>query len=297
MDPSLTEGELLWNGYGNLNPPPSILEKRRSMPTSTSSFYETFLSRAMTTGLEGRGFGHSEPESITIPLYSIILGQWLLALEYTFTGLFQVEWHIDASRAYEPQDPSRQRGPQELDNCLQKLHKWQRRLPFFTSWLQSTVTSLEGCYLAPHKERLQQSDGFNLSQNAACEPWTELISDFQSIHIRFAALASRADKILNIATAITSIQENKRVMEQSQSLSRITYLAFIFIPLSFVSSFLSMNGDFENQSQAYARFFEIATPLSLMAFGLAIFGRHIQTIWRAAKEAWKKGDHFLHGRS
>lgn len=37
-----------------------------------------------------------------------------------------------------------------------------------------------------------------------------------SMHARFSNLALRADKILNIATAITSIQENKRAVEQNQ---------------------------------------------------------------------------------
>ncbi|KAL9608813.1 MAG: hypothetical protein Q9167_006370 [Letrouitia subvulpina] len=277
LDPSLTEGHLLWNGYGNLDSPPSIYEQRQLMPTSSFSFFEAFISQAMTIGLVP---GAVEPELITAPLYPLIFGQWLVALEYTFTGLFQVEWHIDASRVYEPQDPSRQRGPKELDDCLQRLHKWQRRLPFFTSWLELTITSLEGRYQTAYAIPFQKQS--NLDQDSsptAPKLWAEIISDFRTLHMRFSNLALRADKILNIATAITSVQENKRAIEQSQRLTLITYLAFIFIPLSFVSSFLSMNGDFASQKKAYPTFFEVGLPICLLALGAAAYGSHLQKFW------------------
>ena len=276
LDPSITEGHLLWNGYGSLDSPPSIHDKRQLTSNPNASLFESFISKVMLAKLAPG----SEPETIMAPLYPLIFGQWLVTLEYTFTGLFQVEWHIDASRAYEPQDPSRQRGPKELDDCLQRLHKWQRRLPFLISWLHLTITSLEGRY---RTDDAHQTD-------STPEVFTEVISDFRTLHTRFSTLALRADKILNIATAITSIQENKRAIEQNQSLSLVTYLAFVFIPLSFVSSFLSMNGDLENQTKAYSRFFEIALPLSLMASGVAIYGKHVREYWRGRQlKGWKKG--------
>ena len=241
-------------------------------------------------GSERSAADNVDPELITAPLYPLLFGQWLLALEYTFTGLFQVEWHIDASRAYETQDPSRQRGPKELDDCLQRLHKWQRRLPFFTSWLQTTVTSLEGRYLSPQTPLLQQNEEPNQhSASITSKVWVEIISDFRTLHVRFSTLARRADKILNIATAITSVQESKSAIEQSQSLLSVTYLAFVFIPLNFVSSFLSMNGDLGNQTKAILRFFEIALPLCLMALAIAVYGRHVQKFVRANhRKVWKK---------
>lgn len=290
VDPSLTEGRLLWNGYGRIDSPPSIYEKRQSMPSSSLSFFETFISQAMTIGVARGDIDKLKHGFITAPRYSLLFGEWLVTLEYTFAGLFQVEWRIDASRAYEPRDPSHQRGPQELDDCLERLQKWQRRLPFSTSWLQATTTSLEGRHLTVHIQPFERPS--NLSQNSPPtehERWTEIISDFRTLHSRFSTLAIRADKILNIVTAITSVQENKRAIEQSQSLSLVTYLAFNFVPLSFVSSFLSMNGDFENQRGAYLRFFETALPLSLMALILAVYGRHLRKVWRERhRKVWKK---------
>ena len=280
LDPSITEGHLLWNGCGSLNSPPSIHNKHQPTLNLNQSCFETLMSQALTSRLAPGTLNSSEPEAIIAPLYPLIIGQWLINLEYTFTGLFQVEWHIDASRAYEPQDPSRQRGPKELDDCLQRLHKWQRRLPFFLSWLQYTITSLEGRYATSDAPRTSDTS----------KVFAGVISDFHTLHARFSNLALRANKILNTATAITSIQENKRAIEQNQTLSLVTHLAFVFIPLSFVSSFLSMNGDLEGQTQAYLRFFETALPLSLMAFGVAIYGKHVREFWRGIQlEGGKKG--------
>lgn len=51
-----------------------------------------------------------------------------------------------------------------------------------------------------------------------------------------------------------------------------------------------MNGGLEGQTEAYLRFFEIALPLSLMAFGVAIYGKHVREFWRGLQfKGWKKG--------
>ena len=173
------------------------------------------------------------------PLYPLIFTQWLVTLEYTFTGLYQVEQHIDSSRQNESQDLSRQCGPQALDACLQKLHKWQRRLPFFTSWLHATIIFLEGRNQAAQVNQAQQLGIYSRnSSTTISQPWAGVLSNFRTLHTRFSALALRTDKILNIATAAISLQESKRAVQQSQSVSRITYPAFISIRLCFVSSFL-----------------------------------------------------------
>ncbi|KAL6714811.1 hypothetical protein ACLMJK_007071 [Lecanora helva] len=283
LDPTLTEGRLLWNGYGRLDKPPGMQEIRQSMLSPVTSFFEAFISQALEIVSSHTSPNKSGPELITAPLYSLILGEWLLALEYTFTGLFQIEWAIDASRMHEQQDPSRQRQPHTLDDCLQRLHKWQRRLPFFVSWIQSTTVNLEGLYQVAREEPQMQSPLSLHSDLASDRLWRKYVADFRNLHSRFSGLASRGDKILNIATAITAVQESQRTMEQSQSLSRVTYLAFVFIPLSFVSSFLSMNSDFEHSTTAYKRFFEIAIPLCLLATIIALYSGRFRMLWLGTK--------------
>lgn len=263
------------------------------MLAPNTSLFESFISKTLAEGLDREAVGQLKADLITAPLYPLLFGYWLVTLEYTFTGLFQVEWFIDASRVSEPQVRNRsyQRTPQDLHDCLQRLHKWQRRIPFFTSWLHSAIVSLGGLHQSSHEEHLQRYNALNPGPLHAAnqQPPTVVVSDYRTLHERFSNFALRADKIMNTATAITSVQESKRNIEQSQSVSRVTYLAFVFIPLNFVSSFLSMNGDFENQKLAYPKFFEMAVPLCfVIALVIAAYSGHVRKLWvRMTRGTWR----------
>ena len=246
-------------------------------PVTESVIFDTFLVRAMrpSPSEEIRLEGH-----ITSKLYPLIMAEWLVVIEYSFTGLFQIEYYMDAGRT--------RREPEELDEGLQKLHKWQRRLPFFTSWLESAIRALEYRYgyapnpsmatmlQQPNSTAPRESTSSNTIVSAskmAEHPWRPIISDLRTIHARVYALSMRADKIMTMATAVIGIDENKRALTESRSVTRITYLAFVFIPMSFVATLFSMNIDAvrKDMSTVYWAFFATAVPLSGLAFLIAMY--------------------------
>jgi Mg2+ and Co2+ transporter CorA len=68
--------------------------------------------------------------------------------------------------------------------------------------------------------------------------------------------------------AITSLQESHRAVEQNRYLTRLTYLAAIFVPMSFVSSFLSMTPNVRELTETFKLYFILSLPLTFVALSV-----------------------------
>ncbi|KAI1762612.1 hypothetical protein GGR53DRAFT_521552 [Hypoxylon sp. FL1150] len=284
VDPYVGAGYPLWNGYGSLEHPPNMADSELAPTTEPDiSAFDALVARISTLSPHERRQIDSDPELITSFAYPHIFAEILVTLQYTFTGLFQIEWQLDSERTRKLAD---------LETALDSLHKWQRRLPFYVGWMRDSIVALEGRYslwqqvpaLSPFTavkpgEPLLRHDGAPTAETATM--WRAGVRrDFVSLLARLQALQLRADKIMKMAVAIISVEESKKSMVESRNMSRITYLAFIFVPMSFVSSFLSMNQDLTSRSaMVYGVFFTVAVPLSIGAVVLAAYWNEIVAWW------------------
>jgi len=107
----------------------------------------------------------------------------------------------------------------------------------------------------------------------------ELTSIFDQANV----LQNRAEKIVSVMTAVISIEEAKRAYSQSQNVSRLTYLAYVFVPLSFISSFFSMSSDIAGLKGTFWMFFAVATPLTAMSLLLVRYYASIMTVLGSRK--------------
>ena len=102
-----------------------------------------------------------------------------------------------------------------------------------------------------------------------------MLPDFKYILDEIDRIQQRVERIVSVASALLSIEEGRRAADQNNNVARLTYLATIFIPLSFVSGFLSMYPDVSQLKQTIWIFFAISVPLTALALLVADFG-HIQ---------------------
>ncbi|KAI0508724.1 hypothetical protein F5B22DRAFT_658850 [Xylaria bambusicola] len=94
-------------------------------------------------------------------------------------------------------------------------------------------------------------------------------------------LQQQADKIMKMAVAIISVEEGKKAVDESRNMSRIIYLAFVFVPLSFVTSLLSMSPDISQaRALAYGIFFAVSVPISLTALYISLSWNRIMATGR-----------------
>ena len=75
-----------------------------------------------------------------------------------------------------------------------------------------------------------------------------LYKDFQIILEDIDTIQSRIERIVAVASSSQAIEEGRRAMEQNNNVARLTCLATIFIPLSFVSGFLHSGSSSPSQS-------------------------------------------------
>jgi Mg2+ and Co2+ transporter CorA len=96
--------------------------------------------------------------------------------------------------------------------------------------------------------------------------------NFLAIYKRLLTYQSWSEKLVSILTSSLNLMEMEKSISDSESLSRLTYLGFLFIPLSFVATFFSMNGDFAVGQHLFWVFFVVALPFAL-AISVPVFWR------------------------
>lgn len=68
--------------------------------------------------------------------------------------------------------------------------------------------------------------------------------DYKQITLNLDAYSHRLEAMMSVDTSLIQAIDSRRSLEETRSTSRLTYLALILIPLTFVSGLLSMNDRF-----------------------------------------------------
>jgi hypothetical protein len=114
-----------------------------------------------------------------------------------------------------------------------------------------------------------------------------LLADYKGLLRRTETLSNLCKSRLQILMSRAGIVESNKAIEQAKEVTKLTRLAFVFIPLSFVSSFLGMNlGPFA-ESAAYGLwiFFAVSAPLVVLLFMLMTWSKsHIRTMLHSKKK-------------
>lgn len=106
-----------------------------------------------------------------------------------------------------------------------------------------------------------------------------LIRDFERFSEEIDLLKTDCDQFLEQQISKVALQETRSQMREARDIKRLTYFAFIFVPLSLASSFFGMNvKELDSGSTPVWRFAVVALGL----LGLSLLGT-----WVAAKPVWK----------
>lgn len=213
--------------------------------------------------------------------------QWLTLSRYITARLGQIEWEIEKPDLFQVKRDI-QRESINFNKSLTKLHTWRRRLPVYRAMVADMRTKL-----------------FPDPSNSSGRPdppgdcIAALREDFTIVARHIDDLLSRTERIAAVATAVTAIEESRRALEQNKTLGRLTYLAVIFAPLSFVSSFFSMSANLADLTQTIWVYFCVAIPVSALVYLLVDknWTNNLQGAYDTAGKAKKKtGGLFWHRR-
>lgn len=195
----------------------------------------------------------------------IICAEWLILCQYITARLAQIEWELET--------PYFRADPKDIDPTLHKLHPWRRSVPLYKKCVDDMIIKLYDEDPAP--PRCIES----------------LRADMNGVQRSIAELQVRIERIVAVATAVISIEESRRAANLNQYLGRLTYLAVIFAPLSFVTSFFSMQPDITQLTQTIWIYFCVAIPLAAAAFLIIDFERLRASAKRLLHRLKQERDH------
>ena len=192
-----------------------------------------------------------EPRMTVLPIFWIIASHWHQVVQYVTTQLGHIEWEIEV--------PTLRKGL-GVDATMQKLHPWRRNVTLYRGMVAQAINCI-----------FPQDVQWRAKQEDPDRGLAALYRDFQIVLEDIDRIQARIERIVSVATALQSIVESRRAIEQNNDVARLTYLATLFIPLTFVSGFLSMVPDVSELKRTFWIFFIIAIPLTVIALVAADF--------------------------
>ena len=90
--------------------------------------------------------------------------------------------------------------------------------------------------------------------------------DYQQIAFGIDTYSRRLEAMVSIATSLVQATDSRRSLTETVDISRLSYLALSFIPLTFISGLFSMNDNVAPGGKLFGLYFAISIPLCILVF-------------------------------
>lgn len=141
-----------------------------------------------------------------------------------------------------------------LDSDLHSLHVWGRHNMQATHKLHSVIKFIE----------------VRINLEPAIDPTSYylIMEDYEHLAARIDTYSRRLETLVPVVTSLVPIADTRRSLEETANMTRVTNLALLFVPLSFVTGLFNMNDGVSGSSLKL--YFAVAIPLSLFVFSIAL---------------------------
>lgn len=177
--------------------------------------------------------------------------------------------------------------PHEADNIsddlLAELDKLSLSLKVLQAWSRRALTGIE---------KINQMIRFIRSNEAlysVSEDWRTLCEDFELIRTGIQEHASRFESMVPVATSFIQLIESRRALRESANVTRLTFLATFFLPLSYVASLFSMGERYGPDGIRFWVYFAVALPITLCTFFFAKAPSQVRSLshwWDQVRHLW-----------
>jgi hypothetical protein len=140
-----------------------------------------------------------------------------------------------------------------LESFIRHLQSWRRRAMTSASKVRSLASFV-------------RSGSTNLP---GPQIWASLVRDYEHIAAHIDSCSHRLEAVTPVVTSLIMIVESRRSFLETTNVSRLTYMALIFVPLTFVSSLFSMAGDIAPGAKHFWVYFAVAIPVLAVVFLIA----------------------------
>ncbi|KAF1945374.1 hypothetical protein EJ02DRAFT_53692 [Clathrospora elynae] len=283
LDPTVSQGQNLWYSRTNWLPTPKMDTKLYPSIKSSVSWYEDIVQMTAAFPWFATTEGHEiNAQVLAKPTIYTICAEWLVVCDYVKARLSQIEWELEMPQLFRSKGDA-------IDTSLKRLHTWRRQIPVFREMVTETLehalpaaarlttppSKSSIAPISPISTRSMLSDTFVINFENL-EGFEDIVPDFKRVLAAINVLQERVDRLTSIVTSEISIEDSHRGLEENHNTARITWLATIFIPLSWVTGLYSMNESVSELRSTYGWYFLTAVPFTLivMAIGWVAGGRN-----------------------
>jgi Mg2+ and Co2+ transporter CorA len=147
-------------------------------------------------------------------------------------------------------------------NELPDLDKFNMDLRELQGWRLRTLNSQQKVLSIIRKLK---SNNFG-KDDALTDP---LVEDFEVINNSIQSAGARLENMLPVVTSLVQIIDARQSFAETANISRLTVLALVFVPLTFVSSLFSMNTENLPGRSHFWVYFVVAIPVTILVFLVA----------------------------
>ncbi|KAI1638757.1 hypothetical protein F4809DRAFT_598863 [Biscogniauxia mediterranea] len=184
------------------------------------------------------GVGLEYPNILSLAYYplQIALAEWMLyaQLMSRYVKLYEYSFEAAHTLRSESQDQV-------------ELHRWRRR----------SSQSL-------HKLRMARlfMEHWRGREAAPAKAWDFVISDLRHVEAQIEQHARSLETLNPILTSIVQLMDSHKSISEAADVKRLTYIAIVFIPLSFIAGLFSMGDDFLPGNNGFWVYWVTAIPIT-----------------------------------
>jgi len=251
VDPRGCESPL-WSGRANWLPVPDFRDKlsRTLWLRKTVSWYDDICQATAHYPWfkSSAAIDTTDPCVIVLPAFYTICAEWLLVCKYAELRLRMINRLLEGGATGEDYETQISRG-------LRGLRSWHDRVGDWKKMVQETLDQA-----LPTAVRL--------TSTAACSPtddkFEDIVYDFNRVLRSLDEVQHRLDQLEQRAGAQMQLLAARDSLAESHNLARLTWLATIFVPLTFISGLFSMTDDLRSIRGTFKIYFIVAIPVAML---------------------------------
>ncbi len=173
----------------------------------------------------------------------MIAAEWMSYLELMSHSIKRYEYSPDCALAAVGQIAT-------LNADIYTLQQWARRSTATAGKIRYTIDFLT----------------YRLTNDDDKEYGALITDDYKHIASNIDTYSRRLEALVSVATSLIQAIDSRRSLTETINISRLTYLALSFIPLTFVSGLFSMNDKIAPGGRLFGLYFAVSIPLCLLVF-------------------------------
>ncbi len=209
----------------------------------------------------------NDPRMCAHYMERIAIAQWNIALEYLWKkvcwcsrGVWKFEESWPEGRPVMVDGKTMRLEGKELYEFLRtqtaRSSEWRRKVGFLIDWLQISLESLGIGRVAS----TEQMESLNNDDN----PLSDYNTDFLLVLQKLKDYRAELESTLAAITGVSQMIQGGVSLDETSRATKLSVVGLIFIPLAYVSSLLSMAGDFQPGKSQFWIYFAVAIPLCVL---------------------------------